>query len=87
MPLSVDEKEVENDIPNPVPGLAVKAPSCQQRVEEVDLCTRGHVELLLFTLQTVNPLMSPITVQLKVKVSPGQVGAVVNCPAAFPIKS
>ena len=87
VPLSVDKKELEIDIPNPVPDLAVKAPSCQQRVEEVDLCTRGHVEFpLLFTLQTVNPLMSPITVQLKVKVSPGQVGAVVNCPTAFPIK-
>ena len=86
VPLSVDEKEVAIDRPNPVPGLAVKAPSCQQRVEEVDLCTRGHVELLLFTLQMVNPFVSPNTVQLKVKRSPGQAGAVVNCPAAFPIK-
>ena len=87
MPLSIDEKEVAFDIPNPVPGLAVKAPSCRQRVEDVDLCTRGHVELLPFTLQMVNPFVSPVIVQLKVKRSPGQVGAVVNCPAAFPEKN
>ena len=34
----------------------------------------------------VKPFMSPVTVQLKVKVSPGQVGAVVNCPVTIPIK-
>ena len=56
-----------------------------QIVEEVvDICDRGH-SLLLFTLQMVIPLMFPVTVQLNVKASPGQVGgAAVNCPATLP---
>ena len=87
VPLRVDEKEVAVDILNPVPGLAVKALSGPQRVEEVDLCTRAHLKLsLLFTFQTVYPFMSPVTVQLKVKVSPGQAGPPVNCPVTLPIQ-
>ena len=79
-PLSVDEKEVAV-VPNPVPDLAVKTSRGPQMEEDVDLCTRVH-SLLPFTLQMVIPLMSPVTVHLKVKVLPGQVGgAAVNCPA------
>ena len=78
-PLSVDEKEVAL-VPNPVPDLAVKTSRGPQMEEDVDLCTRVH-SLLPFTLQMVIPFLSPPTVHLKVKVSPGQVGgAAVNCP-------
>ena len=48
------------------------------------LCTRGQ-SLLPPTLQMVIPFLSPVTVHLKVKVSPGQVGgAAVNCPVTSP---
>ena len=82
VPLSVDEKEVAL-VPNPVKDVAVKASPGPQRMELVVLCERLHSSLVLFpTLQLVNPFMSPVTVHLKVKVSPGQVGgAAVNCPA------
>ena len=82
VPLSVDVKEVALvPGPNPVPGLAVKASSAPQTVEEVDLCSSPH-SLLPSTLQMVKPLTSPVTVHVKEKVSPGQVeGAAVNCPA------
>ena len=37
------------------------------------------------TLQVVIPFLSPVTVHLKMKVSPGQVGgAAVNCAATSP---
>ena len=86
MPLSVDVNEVAV-VPNPAPDLAMKALPAPQTEEEVDLCTRGHLKLsLLFTLQMVNPFMSPVTVQMKVKVSPGQVGVAVNCPVTLPIQ-
>ena len=79
MPLSVDVKEGPLD-PNPVTDLAVKALSGPQIEEEVDLCTRIH-SLMPLSLQIVNPFLSPVTLQVKVKVSPGQVGgAAVNCP-------
>ena len=82
VPLSVDEKEVAF-VPNPVPDLAVKA-SLGLQVGEVDPCCRAH-SFLPSTLQEVNPSLSPLTVHLKVKVSPGQVeGAAVNCPATSP---
>ena len=83
VPLSVDKKEVA-PVPNPVPDVAVKAP--QVTVEVVGLCGRLHSSLVLLpTLQVVNPLLSPVTVQLKVKVPPGQVGgAAVNCPVTSP---
>ena len=81
VPLSVDEKE-EALVPYPVPEIAIKALPGPQVELEVDICTRKHRLLLPFTLQIVIPLMSPVTVQLKVKVSSGQVGgAAVSCPA------
>ena len=84
-PLSVDEKEVASLVSNLVPGVAVKACSGPQILEaNDDRCIRGH-SLLPSTLQMVNPFLSPTTVHLKVKVSPGQVGgAAVNCPATKP---
>ena len=83
VPLSVDEKEVAL-VPNPVPDLAVKVAPGPQIMETVVLCIRIH-SLLPFTLQMVNPLMPPVTVHLKVKASPGQVGgAAVNCPVTSP---
>ena len=86
-PLSVDEKEVAL-VPNPVPGAAVKArlpPLRPHKVLPVDKCGSVHQLLLPFTLQKVTPLLSPVTLHLKVKVSPGQVGgAAVNCPVTSP---
>ena len=83
--LSVDEKEVALVSPNPVPGLAVKASPGPHIEEDDDLCCRGLHSLLPPTLHVVSPLMSPVTVHLKVKISPGQVGgAAVNCPATLP---
>ena len=69
VPLSVDKKEGPF-VPNPVTDLAMKALLCPQlEEEEVDLCARIH-SLLPSTLQMVNPLMSPSTLHLNVKVSP-----------------
>ena len=89
VPLSVDVKEVALvSGPNPYPGAAVKArlPSIgKQEALPVDICDREHRFLLPFTLQMVNPLMSPVTVHLKVKVAPGQVGGGgVNNPVTLP---
>ena len=82
--LSVDVKGPLAPGPNPLSGVAVKArlPSLDPQVAvPVDICTRIHRLLLPFTLQRVIPFLSPVTVHLKVKVSPGQVGgAAVNCP-------
>ena len=64
--LSVDEKEVAF-VPNPVPDVAVRVLLGPQIEEGFDLCTRVH-SLLPPTLQLVVPLMSPLTVQVKVKV-------------------
>ena len=86
VPLSVDEK-VGPLVPNPVPDIAVKvlAPGLQI-MKEIVLCIRGH-SLLPFTLQVVSPLMFPTTVQLKVKVSSGQVGgAAIICPVTSSIE-
>ena len=83
VPLSVDENEVAL-VPNPVPDLTVNVSLCPQIEEDVDPCTRTQ-SLLPLTLQRVIPRMSPVTVHLKVKVSPGQVGgAAVNCPVTSP---
>ena len=81
VPLSVDEKEG----PNPVPILAVKTrPGPQVDVVPAVLCVSRH-SLLPLTLQMVIPFLSPVTVHLKVKVSPGQVGGgAVNCPVTSP---
>ena len=91
MPLSVDVKEVAL-APNSAPELAVKTLLGPQIEDELVLCTRGHSLFppslqVVFppTLQMVIPLMSPATVQVKVNVSPGQVGgATVNCPVTSP---
>ena len=84
VPLNVDEKEVAL-VPNPVPVVTVKGlPDPQGLGSSAVLCTREH-SLLPTTLQTVIPFLSPVTVHLKVKVSPGQVGgAAVNCAATSP---
>ena len=83
VPLSVDEKKLVL-VANPVAGLAVKALSCPQvDMEPTVLCGSRH-SLLPFTLQMVTPFIFPVTVHLKVKTSPGQVGgAAVNCPATL----
>ena len=82
--LSVDVKEELFD-PKPVSDVAVNISCAPQIEEEFILCTRVH-SLLPATFQVVTPFMSPITVQLKVKVSPGQVGgAALNCPATSPV--
>ena len=85
VPLSVDEKKVAF-VPNSVPVVAVKRlPDSPQGPGALAvLCTREH-SLLPLTLQMVIPFLSPTTVHLKVKGSPGQVGgAAVNCPATSP---
>ena len=79
--------------PNPLSGIAWKGWLVPLGIQVLRLvpvkCDRGHRLVLLlllpFTLQTVVPVMSPVTVHLKVKVSPGQVGGgAVNCPATWP---
>ena len=84
VPLSVDEKKAEL-VPNPVPGVALKSLFAPQVAVEVDICDRVHRLRLPPTLQMVIPFMSPVTVHLKVKVSPGQAGgAAVSCPVTSP---
>ena len=82
--LSVDVKEVAF-VPNPVPGVALKTlPGPQTEVEVDDRCTRGH-SLLPPTLQTVVSLLPLVTVQVKLKISLGQVGgAAANWPTTSP---
>ena len=84
--LNVDVNKVAFVSPNPVSRIAVKAsPGPQVAVPPADKCPRSHKILLLSTLQRVSPLVSPVTLQLKIKVSPGQVGgAAVNCAATLP---
>ena len=85
--LSVDVKGPFD--PNPLSDIAVKrwlVPlGIQVLVAPVVRCDRAQRLVLPFTLQTVVPLMTPTTVHLKVKVSPGQVGgAAMSCPATWP---
>ena len=82
MPLSVDEKEAAF-VPNPAPVVTVKAlPDPHGRGGSAVLCSGKHSLLPPSTLQRVTPSLSPVTLHVKVKVSPGQVGgAAVNCPA------
>ena len=82
VPLNVDMKEVAL-IPNPVPEAAIKGlPDPQGAGACVVLCVRMHSSP---TFQRVIPCMSPVTVHLKVKVSPGQVGGgAMNCPKTLP---
>ena len=84
VPLSVDVKEVAL-VPNPVPVVTVKGlPDPQGPGALAVLCSKVH-SLLTPTLQMVSPSLSPETVHLKVKISPGQVGgAAVNCAATSP---
>ena len=79
--VSLDEKKGPF-VPNPASGKTVKP--LQKAMAREAVCKRTH-SLLPPTLQMVSPLLSPVTVQLKVNVSPGQVGgAAVNCPATSP---
>ena len=76
-------------VPNPVSVVTVKGlPSPQGAGSLAVLCSRVHslVPLLPpFTLQRVTPSLSPVTVHVKVKVSPGQVGgAPPSCSATTP---
>ena len=84
LPLRVDEKEVAF-VPNSGPGVAVKAVAEPQGPGVLAiLCPKRHELPPPPTLQNVVPVTS-LTVQLKEKVSPGQVGgAGVNCPATSP---
>ena len=79
LPLSVDEKEVAL-VPNSDPVVTMKGlPDPQGWGASAVLCCKVH-SLLPTTIQAVFP--SPVTLQVKMKVSPGQVGgAAVNCPA------
>ena len=78
--------------PKPLSDIAVKGwlvpLGMQVLAAPVVRCDRAQRLLLLLlppTLQTVVPLIAPVTVHLKVKVSPGQVGGgAVNCPVAWP---
>ena len=80
VPLSLDEKKVASITPNPVPVVAVKPHVDTPAV----VCTRTH-ELLPPTLHLVSPLLFPVTLHLKVKVSSGQVGGgAVSCPVTSP---
>ena len=82
IPLNVDMKEVAL-VPNPVPEATIKGLPDPQGVGAcVVLCVRMHSSP---TLQRVIPCMSPVTVHLKVKVSPGQVGGgAMSCPKTLP---
>ena len=82
IPLNVDMKEVAL-VPNPVPEAAIKGlPDPQGAGACVVLCVRMHSSP---TFQRVIPLMSPVTLHVKVKVSPGQVrGGAMNCPKTLP---
>lgn len=82
VPLSVDVKEGPF-VPNPVPPVAVKAFSGPHKaVAPIVSCARVQV-LLPPTLQRVS--LIPVTVQVKLKISLGQVveGAV-NCAEISP---
>ena len=79
--------------PNPLSAIAMKrwlVPlGMQVLTDPVVRCGRTHRLLVLlllpFTLQTVVPVVTPPTVHLKVKASPGQVGGgAVNCPVTSP---
>ena len=85
VPDSVEEKEVAFvPWPNPDPALAIKTLPGPHVGVPGELCARRH-ELLPPTLQVVCPFLSPVTVHLKVKLSPGQVGGgAVNCAATTP---
>ena len=82
VPLSVDVKEVAL-VPNPVPVVTLKGLRDPHGPGALAvLCSSEHSLLPPPTLQMVTLLLPPVTVHLKVKVSPGQVGGGArNCPA------
>ena len=87
--LSIDVNRVAFGSPNPATGVAVKAmfngPLGPQLAVPADKCASVHTLIEPPTLQRVVPVVSPVTLQVKVKVSPGQVeGAGVNCPETSP---
>ena len=84
VPLNVDEKKPAF-VPNPDSDVTMKVlPGPHKAVTPTVLCGRAH-SLLPFTLQMVIPFLSPVTVHLKLKVLPGQVGGgAVNCPKTLP---
>ena len=87
VPLSVDVKEVALVVPNPVSGVALKSLLGPQVAVEVDIRGRVHRLRLPPTLQIVIPLI-PLTLHVKEKVSPGQVGGgAANCPDTSPRKN
>ena len=68
VPLSVDVKEVAVvPGPNPAPGIALKLSLPLQVEIKSDRCNKLH-SMFPFSLQVVTPFMSPVTVQLKLKV-------------------
>jgi len=83
--LSVDVNKGPS-VPNPVTRVAVKAsPGPQLALPPADICPRVQKTLLLSTLQSVVPLMLPLTVQVKMMVPSGQVGeGAMNCPVTSP---
>ena len=83
-PPSSDEKYAAL-VPNPLSVVTVKGlPEPHGPGALAVLCSRPH-SLLPPALQMVIPFLSPVTLHLKVKVSPGQVGgASVSCPATLP---
>ena len=78
--------------PNPLSGIAVKrwlVPiGIQVLAAPVVRCDRAHRLVLLLLppiLQIVVPVMTPLTVHLKVNISPGQVGGgAVSSPVTSP---
>ena len=84
VPLSVDVKKVAL-VPNPDSVVTVKGLLVPQGPGALAvLCSSVH-SLIPPTLQIVIPFLFPVTVHLKVKVSPGQVGGgAVSCPATSP---
>ena len=88
VPLNVDVKEAKEGpvAPNPVPAVTVKAVADPQGAGAAAVLCAKIQSALPPTLQRVNPLLFPTIVQVKVNVSPGQVGvgAVNCCPATSP---
>ena len=84
VPLSVDVKEGPF-VPNPVPLVAVKAfPGPHKDVAPTVSCARLQPPLPP-TLHRVIPFLPPVTVQVKLKISLGQVAeGAVNCAETSP---
>ena len=84
VPLNVDVKEGPF-VPNPVPAVAVKAFSGPHEDVPPGVSYARAQALLPPTLQIVIPFLSPVTVQVKLKVSLGQVAEdAVNCAETSP---